>query len=457
MSKNTDVKLIDERPHLNVVFVGHVDAGKSTTCGNMLVLSGNVDERLISRYEREAKDNNREGWYLAYVFDLTDEERAKGKTVEVGRATFELPNTRFTILDAPGHKSFVPNMIAGAAQADIGVLIVSARKGEFEAGFDRNGQTREHALLCKTLGVQHLIVAINKMDESTCQWDKARYDHIVSNVQPFLKKIGFPPTQTTFIPIAGLTGQNLKEHVSIPGSKVYAENGSWYTKDQPTLMNILDKANELIAPRFPDAPFRMPILEVYKDQGIMAIGKVECGMARTGMKLIAVPGGAECKIEKVMLSGKEEEEIDVSAAGPGENICLKISGCSEDEIPQGAVFCPANEAIVLSKRVKVQGLIVELLEHRPLLTAGYKCIFHSHTLVEDCTIESIVETIDTKTKKRSVKPPFAKQDQYATMVINFDKTIAVESFKDNPALGRFTLRDEDTTVAIGKILGKVPA
>ena len=171
----SDLKFHDEREHLNVVFIGHVDAGKSTTCGNILVLTNTVDERTIAKYEREAKDKNRESWYLAYVMDTNDEERAKGKTVEVGRAHFNSAVKRYTILDAPGHKNYVPNMVVGAAQADIGVLIISARKGEFETGFDKGGQTREHAMLAKTLGVSTLIVAVNKMDDPTVSWDKARY------------------------------------------------------------------------------------------------------------------------------------------------------------------------------------------------------------------------------------------------------------------------------------------
>lgn len=155
----------DPRPHSNIVFIGHVDAGKSTTCGNILYLTGYVDDRMIEKYQREAKEKNRDSWFLAYIMDTSEEEKAKGKTVEVGRAQFTTENKRFTILDAPGHKSYVPNMISGASQADIGVLIISARKGEFETGFEKGGQTSEHAILAKTLGVDKLIIAVNKMDD----------------------------------------------------------------------------------------------------------------------------------------------------------------------------------------------------------------------------------------------------------------------------------------------------
>ena len=163
------------KEHVNIVFIGHVDAGKSTLGGNILFLTGMVDERTMEKYEKEAKEAGRESWYLSWALDSTKEERAKGKTVEVGRARFETERRRYTILDAPGHKSYVPNMISGAAQADVGVLVISARKGEFETGFDKGGQTREHAVLAKMQGINKLIVVINKMDDPTVEWSKERF------------------------------------------------------------------------------------------------------------------------------------------------------------------------------------------------------------------------------------------------------------------------------------------
>lgn len=195
----------NKKRHLNVVFIGHVDAGKSTIGGQILYLSGQVDERTIQKYEKEAKDKSRESWYMAYIMDTNEEERAKGKTVEVGRAHFETETTRFTILDAPGHKSYVPNMIMGASQADIGVLVISARKGEFETGYERGGQTREHVQLAKTLGVTKLLVVVNKMDDPTVNWSKERYDEIESKMVPFLKSSGYNVKKDIqFLPISGL-------------------------------------------------------------------------------------------------------------------------------------------------------------------------------------------------------------------------------------------------------------
>lgn len=202
------------KEHLNIVFIGHVDAGKSTLGGNLLYLCGSVDKRTMEKLEKEAKDAGRETWYLSWALDSTTQERSKGKTVEVGRAYFETDARRYTVLDAPGHKTFVPSMISGAAQADIAILVISARKGEFETGFERGGQTREHIMLVKTAGVSKIIIVINKMDDPTVVWDKTRYEEIKDKLTPFVKAAGFnPKTDVTFIPISGYTGLNLKERV----------------------------------------------------------------------------------------------------------------------------------------------------------------------------------------------------------------------------------------------------
>uniref|UniRef100_A0A915C5W8 Tr-type G domain-containing protein n=1 Tax=Parascaris univalens TaxID=6257 RepID=A0A915C5W8_PARUN len=211
------------KEHVNIVFIGHVDAGKSTIGGQLMYLTGMVDKRTLEKYEKEAKDKGRESWYLSWALDTNDEEREKGKTVECGRAFFETEKKHFTILDAPGHKSFVPNMISGATQADLAVLVISARKGEFETGFDRGGQTREHAMLVKTAGVRHMIVLVNKMDDPTVNWDEERFKEIQNKLTPYLRKCGYNPKSDIFyIPVSGLTGAFLKDRPS-------AEFGSWYT------------------------------------------------------------------------------------------------------------------------------------------------------------------------------------------------------------------------------------
>ena len=215
--KEKEAEIVDDDPenaleHLNIVFIGHVDAGKSTICGQVLFSTGQVDDRTIEKYEKEAKDKNRESWFLAYIMDTNEEERAKGKTVECGRAVFSTGKKRYTILDAPGHKNYVPNMIIGAAQADVGVLVISARKGEFETGFDKGGQTREHTMLAKTLGVRQLIVLVNKMD--TFEWEQKRYEEIKSKISPYLKSVGFNlKTAVRFLPASGMTGAGISKPI----------------------------------------------------------------------------------------------------------------------------------------------------------------------------------------------------------------------------------------------------
>lgn len=211
---HTNNSISSVKEHLNIVFIGHVDAGKSTMGGNLLFITGMVDKRTMEKYEREAKEAGRESWYLSWALDSTPQERAKGKTVEVGRAYFETASRRYTILDAPGHKTFVPSMISGAAQADVAILVISARKGEFETGFEKGGQTREHIMLVKTAGVSKLVVVINKMDDPTVAWEKARYEEIKAKLLPFIRASGFNVKDVTFIPVSAYTGANLKDRVA---------------------------------------------------------------------------------------------------------------------------------------------------------------------------------------------------------------------------------------------------
>ncbi|PHJ16172.1 elongation factor tu [Cystoisospora suis] len=436
----------DSRPHLNVVFIGHVDAGKSTTCGNILYLTGGVDERTIEKYEKEAKEKNRESWFLAFVMDINEEERQKGKTVEVGRAYFSTPNRRFTLLDAPGHKAFVPNMIEGAAQADVGVLIISARKGEFETGFEKGGQTREHALLAKTLGVNQLVVAVNKMDEPTCGWSQARFEEIEKKLTPFLKSCGFNPAKDlSFIPISGLQGQNLKDHVSRPGTKAYDPRASWYGTDRPSLFELFDSLSP--PDRKEDDPLRVPILDGYKDNGVIALGKVEAGTLTPGMNCILMPNKNKVKVLGVYI-----EDDEVAYAKPGENVRIKLLGVEEDQLGNGMMLCPvADPCPVVSSFVGRLG-IVELLEHRPLITAGYSCVLHAHTAREEVTLIKLLEVVDKKTKRKKCNPQFVKNDCMVTVEISLQNPVCLEEFEKMAQLGRFTLRDEGKTIGIGRVL-----
>lgn len=436
----------DPREHLNLVFIGHVDAGKSTLSGNILYITDNVDKRTIERYEREAKERNRESWFLAFIMDTNEEERAKGKTVEVGRAHFETDVKRYTILDAPGHKNYVPNMIMGASQADIGVLVISARKGEFETGFDRGGQTREHALLAKTLGVSYLVVVINKMDDPTVRWEKNRFDECVTKLRPFLKSCGFIiKREVKFIPISGLTGANIKDVVSpseCPWWSKCVANGDNNTA-KPTLMSLLDSLE--MKGRDADAPLRIPVLDRYTDRGTIAMGKVESGTVRPGQKVTLMPTRNVYKIDAVWAN-----EEPVSCARPGENVLIKLGGgCGTEDVLKGFVICTNPPCRAVSKLI-CDIALMDLPENARIFTAGFQSMFHAHCCEEECTITKLFETTNSKGQVNK-NPRFANVGMRIVCMIEVARTVPVETFDDKPFLGRFTLRTEGKTVAIGKV------
>ena len=439
----------DPREHLNLVFIGHVDAGKSTLSGNILYLTDNVDKRTIEKYEAEAKERNRESWFLAFIMDTNEEERAKGKTVEVGRAKFETDLHRYSILDAPGHKNYVPNMIMGASQADVGVLVISARKGEFEAGFDKGGQTREHALLAKTLGVTYLVVVINKMDEPTVKWSKDRYDQCIGKLRPFLKGCGFKiKKEVKFMPISGLNGANVKDEVA------ESECGWWKqmwqagenNTDKPTLMSLLDSLD--MKGRVADAPVRIPVLDRYTDRGTIAMGKVESGTIRPGMKVTVMPTREQFKVDGVW-----SEETPLSSARPGENVLVKLSGASMDQVQKGFVICTAPACRSVDKLI-CQIMVMDLPDQAKILTAGFKANFHAHCAEEEATVTKIFETTDRKGKVTK-GARFANVGQTVVCMIELERTVPLETFEDYPFLGRFTLRTEGKTCAIG-VVKKLP-
>nr|XP_028959924.1 eukaryotic peptide chain release factor GTP-binding subunit ERF3A-like isoform X3 [Malus domestica] len=428
---------LDKKRHLNVVFIGHVDAGKSTTGGQILFLSGQVDDRTIQKYEKEAKDKSRESWYMAYIMDTNEEERVKGKTVEVGRAHFETETSRFTILDAPGHKSYVPNMISGASQADIGVLVISARKGEFETGYERGGQTREHVQLAKTLGVSKMLVVVNKMDEPTVNWSKERYDEIVTKMIPFLKASGYNVKKDVqFLPISGLMGTNMK-------TRLDKSVCSWW--DGPCLFEALDSIE--VPLRDPKGPFRMPIIDKFKDMGTVVMGKVESGSVREGDSLFVMPNKVPVKAVAIYI-----DEDRVKRAGPGENLRVRLSGIDDEDILSGFVVSSVAKPIPAVTEFFAQLQILELLDNA-ILTAGYKAVLHIHSIVEECEIIELVSQIDTKTKKPMKKHiRFVKNGAIVVCKIQVSNTICIEKFADFPQLGRFTLRTEGKTIAVGKVI-----
>jgi len=434
----------DPREHLNIVFIGHVDAGKSTLSGSILYLMGKVDARTIERYEREAKQRNRESWFLAFIMDTSEEERAKGKTVEVGRAHFETDSNRYTILDAPGHKNYVPNMISGAAQADVGVLVISARKGEFETGFEKGGQTREHALLARTLGVAHLVVVINKMDDPTVEWDVVRYEECVTKLKPYLKQVGYViKTDVKFIPISGLSGDNVLNEVSTAKCPWWKEmySGGVHNTTQPTLLSILDSLT--IPNRNADGPLRVPCLDRYFERGCVVLGKVESGTIRVGDEIVIMPTRKKAKVEEVVIG-----EVKVRAAKPGENVLIKL-GVNVEDIQKGYVISSALGLCPAVREIKVQLALVEMLEHRPIFTSGYDAVMHAHTVEIEVTCVKLLSVIE---KGKAVSRPYARQGQVCVAKLAMPLNTCMETFERMAALGRLTLRDEGRTIAIGKIL-----
>ncbi|TNY22659.1 P-loop containing nucleoside triphosphate hydrolase protein [Rhodotorula diobovata] len=431
-----DVK--DVKPHLNIVFIGHVDAGKSTMGGNILYLCGMVDKRTLEKYEREAKEAGRESWYLSWALDSTSQEREKGKTVEVGRAYFETTARRYTILDAPGHKNFVPSMISGAAQADVAVLVISARKGEFETGFEKGGQTREHAMLVKTAGVQKLIVVVNKMDDPTVNWDKAR--RIVSKLSPFLKGTGYNmKTDVTFIPVSGFTGANIKE----PADRKLAP---WV--EGPPLLSFLDELP--ISDRKNNAPLMVPISEKYADMGCVVVGKVESGKVRKGADVLLMPN--KTPVQVTAIYNEMEEEVPLALCG--DNIRLRLRGVEDTDIMTGFVLTSTTQPVQAVTQFEAQLII---LEAKNIIASGWTANLHVHCAQEEVTLSALLHYYDKKTNRKSRKAPqFARKGMKVVALLTTDGPICVDTYANNPALARFTLREAGVTVAVGKITKLVP-
>lgn len=438
---------VDETRHpVSLVMIGHVDAGKSTISGQLMYQMGVVDQRTIQKYKDEAKDNNRESWWLAYVMDVNEEEKAKGKTVEVGRATFDTKQKRWTIFDAPGHKNYVPNMIMGAALADYGGLVISAKKGEFEAGFDADGQTREHIQLAKSLGIYKLMIIINKMDESTVKWSKDRYNEIITSLSPFLSKSGYDPIKDCiFLPLSGLSGENLMDVV--PKSTC-----NWY--NGPSLMEIMD--NLELPPRDANGPLRIPILDKMRDRGVVIFGKIESGTVNLGDKLTVMPSNILCQVQSLYNSKNEP----VRYAKPGENIQIRLLNISDENlVNKGEVLVLRDQPVPVTDTFEAEIDVLELLSYKPILSKGYQCILHIHTVADEATVKDILVSYEKNDKSdvmEKQKPQFVRSNAKMICRIQTRIPIALEKHDVIPQMGRFTLRDEGKTIAVGKVLRYKP-
>ncbi|KAG6009706.1 translation termination factor GTPase eRF3 [Claviceps maximensis] len=432
------LKEVYGKEHVNIIFIGHVDAGKSTLGGSILWTTGMVDERTMDKYKREAKDLGRESWYLSWVMDLTKEERTKGKTVEVGRGFFETEKRRYSILDAPGHKTYVPNMIGGASQADVGILVISARKGEYETGFERGGQTREHAMLAKTQGVNKLIVAINKMDDITVEWSQERYNECTTKLSQFLKGTGYNlKTDVFFMPVAAQSSLNIKDRLP-------KDLAPWW--EGPSLLEYLDGMNAL--ERKLNAPFMMPVNAKYKDMGTMCDGKIEAGVVKKGMSLIMMP--RKQTVEVSALYGEQEDEVPILQCG--DQVRMRLKGVEEEDVLPGFVLCSPKRLVHCVAEFEAQ---IRILDLKNILTSGFNCVLHVHSAIEEVTFAALLHKLQKGTNRKSKAPPtHAKKGDsiIARMqVIGGAGSVCVEKFEDYPQMGRFTLRDQGQTIAIGKI------
>ncbi|XP_006834704.1 PREDICTED: HBS1-like protein isoform X2 [Chrysochloris asiatica] len=419
---------------LNLVVIGHVDAGKSTLMGHMLYLLGNVNKRTMHKYEQESKKAGKASFAYAWVLDETGEERERGVTMDVGMTKFETKTKIITLMDAPGHKDFIPNMITGAAQADVAVLVVDASRGEFEAGFETGGQTREHGLLVRSLGVTQLAVAINKMDQ--VNWQQERFQEITGKLGHFLKQAGFKESDVAFIPTSGLSGENL-----IARSQS-SELIKWYKG-----LCLLEQIDSFKPPqRSVDKPFRLCVSDVFKDQGsgFCVTGKIEAGYIQTGDRLLAMPPNETCTAKGITL---HDEPVDWAAAG--DHVSLTLVGMDIIKINVGCIFCGPRDPIKACTRFRARILIFNI---EIPVTKGFPVLLHYQTVSEPAVIKRLISVLNKNTGEvTKKKPKLLTKGQNALVELQTQRPIALELYKDFKELGRFMLRYGGSTIAAGVV------
>lgn len=422
------------KPLLNLVVIGHVDAGKSTLMGHMLYLLGNVNKRTMHKYEQESKKAGKASFAYAWVLDETGEERERGVTMDVGMTKFETTTKVITLMDAPGHKDFIPNMITGAAQADVAVLVVDASRGEFEAGFETGGQTREHGLLVRSLGVTQLAVAINKMDQ--VNWQQERFQEITGKLGHFLKQAGFKESDVAFIPTSGLSGENL-----ITRSQS-GDLTKWYKG-----RCLLEQIDSFKPPqRSIDKPFRLCVSDVFKDQGsgFCVTGKIEAGYIQTGDRLLAMPPNETCTAKGIAL---HDEPVDWAAAG--DHVSLTLVGMDIIKINVGCIFCGPKEPIRACTRFRARILIFNI---EIPVTKGFPVLLHYQTVSEPAVIKRLISVLNKSTGEvTKKKPKLLTKGQNAMVELQTQRPVALELYKDFKELGRFMLRYSGSTIAAGVV------
>jgi peptide chain release factor subunit 3 len=437
------------KPHLDVVFLGHCHVGKSTVCDHILRIAGCMDGSTIETCQRQARDRNFNSWLYFYLWagDLSDDEtRDRRRVVKstIGRAKFATQHCRFSILEAPRFRNYETTMLRGACQTDIAVLIVSARQGEFEMGLDRGGATLNHIQIGKTLGVWRVIVAINKMDDPSVDWNKCRYDEVVGKLQPLLVSTGFHPKNCSFLPTSGLHGDNVAWQHQTP---------SWYTGK--TLLDMLD-SQAACDPVRTCAPFQLPIWEAFWDAGAtMAVGKVEQGTLRPDTDCCITPTGQKCSVKAVLIDGQE-----VRWAPPGETVALRLSEVTPDELRKGYMLCPLSDPLQAVSKFKAKLKIVNMLPECPVMTAGYHAEMHVHAAIEACEILKLYEVLDLE-NNTSKKPLFACKGSSLVCSIALLQPVALTAARSNCSrmtfeslqrLRCFTLWNQGMMIATGKII-----
>jgi elongation factor 1-alpha len=423
-----------EKKHVNIVVIGHVDAGKSTTTGHLIYKCGGIDKRTIEKFEKEAQEMGKGSFKYAWVLDKLKAERERGITIDIALWKFTTNKYEFTIIDAPGHRDFIKNMITGTSQADVAVLVVAAGKGEFEAGIDNNGQTREHALLAFTLGVKQMIVAVNKMDSDSVMWSEERFKEIVDATTQFLKRIGWKTEVIPFVPLSGWTGDNMLES---------SPNMPWYKG--PTLLAALDAVDE---PERPSSlPLRIPLQDVYKIGGIgtVPVGRVETGIIRPGMVVTFAPVGLTTEVKSI-----EMHHEQVPEAIPGDNIGFNVKNVSVKEIRRGFVAGDTKN----DPPTGVDDFLAQviILNHPGEIHAGYAPVLDCHTAHIACKFAELLQKIDKRNGKvLEEAPKMVKKGDAVMAILVPSKPLCVEGFKEYPPLGRFAVRDMRQTVAVGVI------
>lgn len=415
-----------EKPNMNVIFVGHVDAGKSTIVGRLLFDTGIVSEQEMVKLKQEAEKHGKIGFEFAYVMDKIKEERERGVTIDLAYRKILTQKYQITIIDAPGHRDFVKNMITGASQADSAFLVIAATHGV-------QLQTTEHLWLLRTMGVKNIAIAINKMD--AVGYKEEKFNEVKGEVSKLLQGVGINPQTTTFIACSGLKGDNVAKK---------SENMPWYKG--PTIYEQFDQFPE---PKMPvDLPLRMPVQDVYEITGIgtVPVGKIETGIMKVGQKVIVLPGRTGKGIEGEVRTIEMHHEA-LQQAEAGDNIGINIRGIGKKDIARGDVICDASKP---SSVVEEFIATITVINHPSVLAKGYTPVFHVHTAQVPCQFVELIEQIDPRTGEVIKKnPEYLKNGDSARVRIKPQGNLCLETQKENPFMSRFAVRDAGQTVAAG--------